>query len=59
MNTDIEDYIKNKNAMGADDYVEGYYEKKGYREKDTFMVKDFWWGFVWLYIALYCKMLYT
>ena len=29
--------------------VKGYYEKNGYREIDTFMVKDFSWWKVWFY----------
>lgn len=29
--------------------VKEYYEKKGYREVDTFMVKDFWFFEVWYY----------
>lgn len=30
--------------------VKGYYEKNGYREVDTFMVKDFWWFEVWFWM---------
>lgn len=29
--------------------VKEYYEKKGYKEIDTFMVKDFWFYQVWYY----------
>ena len=29
--------------------VKEYYEKRGYREVDTFMVKDFWFYQVWFY----------
>ena len=29
--------------------VKEYYEKRGYREVDTFMVKDFWFWKVWYY----------
>ena len=29
--------------------VKEYYEKKGYREIDTFMIKDFWFFEVWFY----------
>lgn len=36
--------------------VKGYYEKRGYREVDTFMVKDFNWCQVWYY---YLQKKYT
>ena len=36
--------------------VEGYYEKRGYREVDTFMVKDFYRCQVWYY---YLQKKYT
>ena len=29
--------------------VKEYYEKRGYREVDTFMIKDFWFWVVWYY----------
>ena len=29
--------------------VKEYYEKKGYKEVDTFMIKDFWFWEVWYY----------
>ena len=29
--------------------VKAYYEKKGYKEVDTFMVKDFWTSYVMFY----------
>ncbi len=29
--------------------VKEYYEKRGYREVDTFMIKDFWTPLVWFY----------
>jgi ELP3 family radical SAM enzyme/protein acetyltransferase len=32
--------------------VKEYYEKRGYREVDTFMVKDFWFWQVWFYYLL-------
>ena len=33
--------------------VKGYYEKLGYREVDTFMIKDFpfWKVWLWLFIS--------
>jgi histone acetyltransferase (RNA polymerase elongator complex component) len=37
--------------------VKEYYEKKGYREVDTFMVKDFWFLQVWFYY-LRAKLIY-
>lgn len=30
--------------------VKGYYEKNGYKEVDTFMIKDFWFWEVWYYM---------
>ena len=41
--------------------VKEYYEKLGYREVDTFMVKDFWFIQVWFYyltakICYYCGL---
>ena len=32
--------------------VKEYYEKRGYREVDTFMVKDFWVLQVWFYYLM-------
>ncbi len=32
--------------------VKEYYEKRGYREVDTFMVKDFWFLEVWFYMLV-------
>ena len=29
--------------------VKEYYEKRGYKEVDTFMIKDFWFWEVWYY----------
>ena len=42
--------------------VKGYYEKHGYKEIDTFMVKDFPFWKVWFYMIIqfiktYCKYL--
>jgi ELP3 family radical SAM enzyme/protein acetyltransferase len=32
--------------------VKGYYEKKGYKDIDSFMVKDFWWFEVWFWMLV-------
>ena len=38
--------------------VKGYYEKRGYREVDTFMIKDFWRVQVWvIWFVYYIKSL--
>jgi ELP3 family radical SAM enzyme/protein acetyltransferase len=44
--------------------VKEYYEKRGYREVDTFMVKDFWFLQVWFYylrakIIYYCGLVFN
>uniref|UniRef100_A0A6C0H3K8 tRNA carboxymethyluridine synthase n=1 Tax=viral metagenome TaxID=1070528 RepID=A0A6C0H3K8_9ZZZZ len=36
-------------AVISGEGVKTYYEKRGYREVDTFMVKDFWFWQVWFY----------
>ena len=47
-------------AVISGEGVKGYYEKNGYREHDTFMLKDFWWFQVWYYyiIAKIIKLIY-
>lgn len=38
-------------AVISGEGVKGYYEKKGYKDVDTFMVKDFWWFEVWFWMG--------
>ena len=40
-------------AIISGEGVKGYYEKNGYKEADTFMIKDFNFYKVWFYIILY------
>tara|TARA_B110001452_G_scaffold18458_1_gene14991 strand:- start:2162 stop:4060 length:1899 start_codon:yes stop_codon:yes gene_type:complete len=39
--------------------VKEYYEKKGYKDIDSFMVKDFWWFEVWFWVFVcYLKKIF-